>query len=49
MGNVKLSTKHLKCLTLIVSSVICFNLIWNTRHIKTMQAMINYIFSCFSY
>ena len=40
--------KHLKCLIVIASSIICFNLIWNTKHRKTMQAMTNYSFSCFS-
>ena len=34
MGNIKLLTKHLKCLTVIASSIICFNLIWNTKHRK---------------
>ena len=32
MGNIKMSTKHLKCLTVIASSIICFDLIWNTKH-----------------
>jgi hypothetical protein len=32
MDNIKLLTKHLKCLTVIASSIICFNLIWNTKH-----------------
>jgi hypothetical protein len=39
MGNIKLLAKHLKCLTVIASYIICFNLIWNTKHRKIMQAM----------
>ena len=34
MDNIKLLTKHLKCLTVIASSIICFNLIWNIKHKK---------------
>jgi hypothetical protein len=47
MGNIKLSTKPLKCMTVIDSSIICFYLTWNTKHRKIMQAMTNYIFNCF--
>jgi hypothetical protein len=32
MGNIKLLTKYLKYLTVIASSNICFNLIWNTKY-----------------
>ena len=34
MCNIKLLTKHLKCLTVIASSIICFNLNWNTKPAK---------------
>ena len=49
MGNIKLLTKHLKCLTVLASSIICFDLIWNTKHRKTLHIMTNYIFSCLSW
>ena len=44
MDNIKLLTKHLKCLAVIAS----FNLIWNTKQKASTQAMTNYTFSCFS-
>ena len=40
MDNIKLLTKHLKCLAVIAS----FNLIWNTKQKESTQAMTNYIF-----
>ena len=35
MSNIKLLTNHLKYLTVIASSNMCFNLIQNTKHKKT--------------
>jgi hypothetical protein len=36
MGNIKLLIKHFKCLTVLASFNICFNLIWNTKHKKKL-------------